>query len=111
MTLEKLIDLSRCHAEGGTFVEFQGRELAVFRFSSPQRVIVIDNTCPHAAGNLSGGEVDGSIVTCPSHNWQFDLETGICTHADKARVKRYPAEIRDGAVWVDVEGRFQLDRL
>lgn len=84
----------------GTFVERDGAELAVFRFAAPERVIVIDNACPHASGNLSGGELKGEVVTCPWHFWEFDLTTGVCTHSEHVRVRTYPAEVREGWVWV-----------
>lgn len=35
-----------------------------------------DNRCPHMGGKLSQGKLEGTIVTCPLHNSQFDLETG-----------------------------------
>ncbi len=79
------------------------RELAVFRLENPPRVVVIDNSCPHAGGNLSGGSVTGNIVQCPWHHWEFDLERGVCTHSDLARVRRYPAQVRDGVIWADVD--------
>lgn len=98
----ELIALDRCHQNAGTFVEHDGRELAVFRLTGPDRVFVVDNACPHASGNLSGSEVDGRTVTCPSHQWRFDLETGVCTDSELARVRRYPAEVRNDVVWIDL---------
>jgi 3-phenylpropionate/trans-cinnamate dioxygenase ferredoxin component len=35
-----------------------------------------DNRCPHMGGNLSGGKLEGNIVTCPRHHSQFDLSDG-----------------------------------
>ena len=102
MSYIELIALNRCRPGKGTFIERGDLELAVFLLGDPPEVIVINNTCPHANGNLSAGEVHGTVVTCPSHDWQFDLCTGICVDSPKARVKRYPAEIRDGAVWVEL---------
>ena len=102
MSFVELIALDRCRRGGGTFIERGDRELAVFILGDPREAIVIDNTCPHANGNLSAGQVSGTVVTCPSHDWQFDLCTGVCVDSPKARVRRYPAEIRDGAVWVDL---------
>ena len=105
MSFVELIALDRCRRGGGTFIERGDRELAVFILGDPlhpTEAIVIDNTCPHANGNLSAGEVSGTVVTCPSHDWQFDLCTGVCVDSSKARVKRYPAEIRDGVVWVEL---------
>ena len=123
MAFVEIISLARCHKGGGTFVRHGDLELAVFRLTEPgpcgtgfqpvkaaadvepdERVIVIDNACPHAGGNLSGGEVTGNTVTCRWHHWTFDLDTGACTDSPRtrARVRRYPAQIRDGAVWADL---------
>lgn len=101
MAYVKLIPIDRCRHDGGTFVEFDGRELAVFLLDDGRRVIALDNACPHAGGNLSGGAVDGRTVTCPWHQWVFELETGVCAHSELARVRRYPAEVREGHVWFD----------
>lgn len=105
MAFVELIPLAGCREQGGTYVRHDDRELAVFRLVKPDRVIVIDNACPHSSGNLSGGEVTGEIVTCPLHQWEFDLTTGVCIHSDLARVRRYDIEIRDGSIWIDFEVR------
>lgn len=109
MALVEIISLSRCREGAGVFVTHGDRELAVFFLREPDRVYVIDNACPHSSGNLSGGEVTDDIVECPLHNWRFDLCTGVCTRSDLARVGRYPAVIRDGAVWADLEAGCSAD--
>lgn len=105
MAFIRLISIADCRIDQGTFVEFEGEEFAVFLLQSPDRVFVTENACPHASGNLSGGTIEGEraeeIVTCPWHHWAFDLHSGVCTHSDLARVRRFDAEIRDGAVWLD----------
>ena len=101
MAWQQLIAIDRCQEGAGTFVAHNGLELAVFVLVDPPRVIVTDNACPHASGNLSGGTIEGETVACPWHHWTFDLNTGVCTHSDLARVRRYPAETRDGHVWFD----------
>jgi nitrite reductase/ring-hydroxylating ferredoxin subunit len=97
----RLVAVDQCREGAGAFVEHHGRELAVFLLGDSGGVVVMDNACPHASGNLSGGEVVGNTVSCPWHHWEFDLATGVCTHSPLARVRRYPAEIRAGAVWAD----------
>ena len=101
MAWVELIPLSRCRSEGGTFVAWKDRELAVFRWQAPAEVVIIDNRCPHSGGNLSGGEVTGRCVQCPWHHWEFDLDRGVCTHSPLATVRRYPVEVREGVVWFD----------
>lgn len=102
MALVKLIPLDQCRQGGGTFVERRDAEYAVFVFPDTGEVIVTDNACPHASGNLAGGEVAGRTVTCPWHHWEFDLDSGQCTHSPRASVRRYTAEVKDGHVWVDL---------
>jgi len=102
MPLVELIALSHCRQGSGVFAERDGHELAVFLLGDPPRVCVIDNTCPHAGGNLSGGEVCGHIVTCPRHAWRFDLHTGRGVESPMATVRCYHAEIRDQGVWVEL---------
>ncbi|MFQ5492023.1 MAG: Rieske (2Fe-2S) protein [Phycisphaerae bacterium] len=107
MAYRKLIHLERCPADQGCFVALDGHELAVFRLPGDGRICVTDNTCPHANGNLSGGKLDGCIVTCPWHDWPFDVTTGRCTHsASPAKINCYPVKTDDGIVHVDLDAPF-----
>ena len=36
----------------------------------------LDNKCPHMGGNLAGGVLEGTTVTCPRHGAKFDVRTG-----------------------------------
>jgi nitrite reductase/ring-hydroxylating ferredoxin subunit len=45
----------------------------------------------------------GGVVSCPWHQWTFELDTGVCTHSPLARVRRYEAELREGVIWVEIE--------
>jgi len=98
-TATRLIEVQRCTPGAGTFVEAAGRELAVFRLDGTGRFAVLDNSCPHASGNLSGGSLAGTVVTCPWHQWAFDVTTGVCTHSPAAKVNCYPSHVRDGYVY------------
>lgn len=102
MALTRLIELKRCNPERGTFVSHGHHELAVFQLPSGEPAVV-DNTCPHAGGNLAGGTLEGNVVTCPLHDWRFDLTTGRCLYSSKARITSYPAELRNGVIHVDLE--------
>ncbi len=102
MSFVQLIPLDRCRRGGGVFVARAGRGLAVFLLDCPQRVFVVDDTCPHAGGSLASGSITGHIVRCPYHHWQFDLHSGACMHNRLARVRVYDAEIRGGGVWADL---------
>lgn len=48
--------------------------LAVFETSGGIRVV--ENACLHIGNPLDDGPVNGTVVTCPWHGWQYDLRTG-----------------------------------
>ncbi len=74
--------------------------VAVFRTDDDQ-VFAIDDTCPHKKGPLSEGIVHGASVTCPLHNWVFDLKTGMAQGADEGQVATFGAKVQDGRVLLD----------
>ena len=78
--------------EGGcVVVEVNGKDVAVFR--TAEGFFAIDDLCPHMGASLSGGYVEGGIVTCPWHFWRFRLSDGAW--ADNPRVKTgcYPVHV------------------
>ena len=100
----RILELPRLNVPPqGTFVAAGGRELAVFRLPEPRGWVVIDNACPHAGGNLSGGTLDGQVVECPWHQWRFDLGRGDCVHAPSVRVRRYPTRVEDDVLYARLE--------
>jgi UDP-MurNAc hydroxylase len=43
----------------------------------------VQRRCPHLKADLTRfGQVDGEILTCTLHGWQFDLRTGKCLTSD-----------------------------
>ena len=51
----------------GLFVYRKGRTLKVY-----------DSRCPHEATNIPHLALQGDRLTCPKHEWSFDLATGRC---------------------------------
>ncbi|MFD3191923.1 nitrite reductase small subunit NirD [Sedimentitalea sp. HM32M-2] len=68
--------------------------IALFRTAKAE-IFAAANSCPHKGGPLSEGIVHGQKVTCPLHNWVFDLNTGEALGED-ARIATYPVRL-DGA--------------
>lgn len=48
--------------------------LAVFRVQGA--LYALEDRCPHAGVALSGGSLEGEVLTCPGHGSQFDVRTG-----------------------------------
>ncbi len=51
-----------------------GNEVLVARVDD--KFFAANNRCPHFGGNLAGGKLESTIVTCPKHGSQFDLKDG-----------------------------------
>ena len=69
-----LIDAESVPPGESAEVVAEGRIFAVFNVDGTFHVL--DGICPHAGGPLGKGILDGSIVTCPWHGWQFDVRDG-----------------------------------
>jgi 3-phenylpropionate/trans-cinnamate dioxygenase ferredoxin subunit len=55
-------------------VSVEGRDLLLARVGDTY--YAADDKCPHMNASLSGGTLEGSVVTCPKHASQFDLSDG-----------------------------------
>ncbi|NUQ34690.1 MAG: Rieske 2Fe-2S domain-containing protein [Planctomycetaceae bacterium] len=73
-------------------------------FNVDGKLHVANDMCPHQAASLAGGTLNGSVVTCPWHFWQFDLgDGGRCLLADWAKLKLYKTRIEGSDVFVTLE--------
>ncbi|SEW27156.1 assimilatory nitrite reductase (NAD(P)H) small subunit [Aliiroseovarius sediminilitoris] len=73
--------------------------VAVFR-TTENEVFAATDSCPHKGGPLSEGIVHGQSVTCPLHNWVFDLNTGQAAGEDGA-ITTFLVLVQDGRVLID----------
>ena len=78
-----------------------GVEIALFR-TSDARVFAVENRCAHKGGPLSEGMVHDCSVTCPLHNWVYDLSTGKTLGSDEGHIRTYPVELRGTRVFLQV---------
>jgi len=65
------------------------------------KLCAISGICLHEAGPLGEGELEGQVVTCPWHGWQFDVTTGKVIGNQGMGVETYPVEIRGDEIFVD----------
>jgi nitrite reductase (NADH) small subunit/3-phenylpropionate/trans-cinnamate dioxygenase ferredoxin subunit len=77
-----------------------GRAIAVANVDGDFRACV--NACPHADGPLGEGSLDGGLLTCPYHGWQFDLESGACPTNPDVTLTTFDVQVVDTAVCVRI---------
>jgi len=59
--------------------------------------------CPHVAGPMDRAEVNGNIVTCPLHGWQFDLDRDGLEINGYSSLKVYTVETSSGHITLSDE--------
>jgi nitrite reductase/ring-hydroxylating ferredoxin subunit len=95
----RVCDLAALGSEGKAVVEIDGEGVALFRRGD--EVLAIGNECPHQAGSLGDGWLEGDIVVCPLHGWEFDLRSGACMTIPGERVPRWNATVEGDAVYLE----------
>lgn len=90
-----------------------GREMVAWRAQSG-RLTVMDAYCEHLGAHLGhGGHVEGEVIQCPFHGWQWNHEgRNVCIPYEPRpnrgrRMRTYPVTERNESVyiWHDVDGR------
>ena len=97
--------LAALREKGRQLLKVGGKQIAVF--AGDDGVYACNNRCPHEGYPLMEGKLTrradggGCILTCNWHNWKFDLEGGE-TLVGGDKLRRYPVEVVDGEVWLDI---------
>lgn len=86
----------------GHSAEFTSHNRIIALFNVDGEIYALDGVCPHAGGPLGKGTLNGAIATCPWHGWQFDVKTGRHCLTDAIRQPKFPVEIRDGEIYVEL---------
>jgi 3-phenylpropionate/trans-cinnamate dioxygenase ferredoxin component len=84
----------------GLAVYVGGRDVALFNLGG--EVVAIGNECPHQSGSLGDGQLEGEIVICPLHGWEFDARSGACMTVPGESVPRFRVRIEADEILVEL---------
>lgn len=101
-----------------TKVQVGRREILVWRVNEEFYATV--SQCPHHGAPLCGQELtgtmlpsaphhlqhglEGKVIRCPWHNWEFDVQSGETLFAtDPRRLRTYPVNVEDDQVYVELK--------
>jgi nitrite reductase (NADH) small subunit len=84
----------------GKIIKLNGKEIALFKVSD--KIFAIDNECKHQGGPLGEGICNEGIVTCPWHQWRYDLKTGLCPENPQIKVKTYEVSVDGNDINIDI---------
>jgi 3-phenylpropionate/trans-cinnamate dioxygenase ferredoxin subunit len=86
----------------GGYLAVYPKGLAVLLVRVDGVLHAIANKCAHMACPLEGGRLDGHVITCPCHDWRFDVRSGAFLDAPEIVIAVFPTKVVDGRVQVDV---------
>jgi nitrite reductase/ring-hydroxylating ferredoxin subunit len=66
-------------------------------------VYALQGKCAHMACPLFNGDIDGYILTCPCHDWQFDIRTGGFRDAPEVSIATFPVKSEEGKLFVSLD--------
>jgi nitrite reductase (NADH) small subunit len=79
------------------------------------RIYALHGRCPHQGNPLEGAALWDNLLTCPWHQFQYDVATGENHYpknvyppdlprlqAQVRPLRTYPVDIRGGEIWVDL---------
>jgi nitrite reductase (NADH) small subunit/3-phenylpropionate/trans-cinnamate dioxygenase ferredoxin subunit len=81
--------------------ELKGKQVAIFNIEG--QFCAIENVCPHRGGPVGEGDLEGKVVTCPWHGWQFDVTTGVSPVNPAAKVKKFNCKVEGADILVEVD--------
>ena len=82
-------------------VQVKGETVALFNVGGSY--YAIGDTCTHAGGPLSEGELEGTTVTCPWHGAQFDVASGKVLSAPASEgVKSYKVHLEGDDIKLEI---------
>lgn len=81
-----------------TRVDSHGRGLFITR--DGDSYAVFDSHCSHQRTDIPLSALDDCVLTCPKHQWSFDIKTGACLKAGGSPLHQLPAKVQAGRVLV-----------
>ena len=103
---------------GRKIVRLEGREVGIFNLEGT--FYALKNVCPHQGARVCLGRIvgttlpsdvyefkyglEGRILRCPWHEWEYDITTGRSVFDEHVRVVTYAVEVVDGEIAVTIGG-------
>jgi nitrite reductase/ring-hydroxylating ferredoxin subunit/alkylhydroperoxidase/carboxymuconolactone decarboxylase family protein YurZ len=75
-------------------LECDGRGLFVYRDKKTYQVY--DSRCPHQTTDIPHLALKGTTLTCPKHEWVFDIKSGDCIKKGNSPLKRFESKVAKG---------------
>lgn len=86
----------------GSAREFQADGKVIALFNVGGKFYATDNVCLHRGGPLGQGSLEGEIVTCPWHGWQYNVTSGGSVFNEQITVQTFEVKVEGDDIVVGV---------
>ncbi|HKM75515.1 MAG TPA: Rieske (2Fe-2S) protein [Candidatus Bathyarchaeia archaeon] len=76
--------------------------LAIILVKKNGKIYAMSNKCAHMACGLESGILDGFTITCPCHDWKYDIRTGEFLTANEIKIPTYESKLSDGKILIKI---------
>ncbi len=94
--IAKINDFENKHIKSYSIM---GKKIGVVREDNGE-FFAIEVGCKHQRADLTDGLIEGMVVTCPRHQWKYDLSTGKCLNHESVDLRRHALKIEDGNIYI-----------
>lgn len=101
MAFHKLSSLDELWSGEMMALFVEGRNVLLVNVDDMVRAYV--DACPHMRTRLSEGLLQGHVLTCATHQWQFDARTGRGINPEMTCLEEFPVRIENGEILVDLD--------
>ena len=104
MNWKSALPYSEMHSQTMVNVKLNGQNILIAQVDG--EFFALQNDCPHLGCLLHKGTLRGYEITCPCHDWTFDLRTGAFTAAPEISIPTFPVKIENGKIYINLGGDY-----
>lgn len=112
---QPILEISEIPPGERKIVTVRGKEIGIFNIEGTFHAFL--NLCPHMGAPLCKGRLEKemcaqkpgtfipdtrTVLRCPWHRWEFDIESGKSIFNDSVRVKKFPIKIKADTIYCKI---------
>ncbi len=98
-TWHKVMDIDELKPNETLYREIANRGIFV-HMNKEASIIVFDQHCPHQATAITDESLNDKVLTCPKHDWKFDITNGECIEKGDQPLTRIEYKVDNNQIWV-----------
>ena|SRR5690554_1896322 len=83
-------------------IKLDGKNILIANIKD--HVYAMLNDCPHLGCLLHRGSLQEYKLTCPCHDWIFDIRNGEFLAAPEIKIPTFPVKVENGEILVNLKG-------